>query len=124
MQYLGIPYAQPPVGKLRFMRPVTDPLPSWNDVKNATQFAPSCQQASGQLKLHEKLYKRLLPPDVPDPGFSEDCLYLNIFVPNEGMRSIVHARVGIRIYMQNSIALGVRRVYFQIAFKHEFRYIY
>ncbi|XP_071580393.1 fatty acyl-CoA hydrolase precursor, medium chain [Temnothorax nylanderi] len=85
-QYLGIPYAQSPVGKLRFTRPVTDPLPSWNDVKNATQFAPSCQQASGQLKLHERLYKRLLPPDMPDPGFSEDCLFLNIFVPSEGNR--------------------------------------
>ncbi|KAL0124205.1 hypothetical protein PUN28_006200 [Cardiocondyla obscurior] len=85
-QYLGIPYAQPPIGNLRFARPVTDPLPSWNDVKNATQFAPSCQQAPTQLKLHEKLYKRLLPPDMPDPGFSEDCLFLNIFVPNEGSR--------------------------------------
>ncbi|XP_012532823.1 carboxylesterase 5A [Monomorium pharaonis] len=85
-QYLGIPYAQPPVGKLRFTRPVTDPLPSWNGVKNGTQFAPSCPQASGQLKLHEKLYKRLLPSDISDPGFSEDCLFLNIFVPNEGNR--------------------------------------
>ncbi|XP_011643950.1 carboxylesterase 1D [Pogonomyrmex barbatus] len=85
-QYLGIPYAQPPLENLRFARPVTNPLPSWNDVRNATQFAPSCQQASGQLKLHEKLYKQLLPLDVPDPGFSEDCLFLNIFVPSEGNR--------------------------------------
>ncbi|XP_070160657.1 carboxylesterase 5A [Polyergus mexicanus] len=81
-QYLGIPYAQPPIGELRFARPVTDPLPSWDDVRNATQFAPSCQQAKGPLKLHEKLYKRLLPSDTPDPGFSEDCLFLNIFVPD------------------------------------------
>ncbi|XP_012215239.1 carboxylesterase 1C [Linepithema humile] len=83
-QYLGIPYAQPPLGDLRFARPVTDPLPSWNDVRNGTQYAPSCQQVSGRLKLHEKLYKRLLPPDMSDPGFSEDCLYLNIFVPDGG----------------------------------------
>ncbi|EFN68706.1 Acetylcholinesterase [Camponotus floridanus] len=80
-QYLGIPYAQPPKGELRFARPVTDPLPSWNEVRNATQFAPSCQQVEGPLKKHEKLYKELLS-NIPDPGFSEDCLFLNIFVPD------------------------------------------
>ncbi|KZC07983.1 PREDICTED: carboxylesterase 5A-like [Dufourea novaeangliae] len=82
IQYLGIPYAQPPLGKLRFAAPATDPLPTWSGVRNATQFAPSCQQATNRLKLHEKLYQRLLPPDQPDPGVSEDCLYLNIFVPD------------------------------------------
>ncbi|XP_014482083.1 PREDICTED: carboxylesterase 5A-like [Dinoponera quadriceps] len=83
-QYLGIPYAQPPLSELRFARPMTDPLPSWSGVRNATQFAPSCPQVTGRLKLHEKLYKQLLPPDLPDPGFSEDCLFLNIFVPDGG----------------------------------------
>ncbi|XP_043251099.1 carboxylesterase 5A-like [Colletes gigas] len=81
IQYLGIPYAQPPLGKLRFSTPVTDPLPSWNGIRNATQFAPSCQQVTNRLKLHEKHYKKLLPPDQPDPGVSEDCLYLNVYVP-------------------------------------------
>ncbi|XP_018395216.1 PREDICTED: carboxylesterase 5A-like [Cyphomyrmex costatus] len=85
-QYLGIPYAQAPIGNLRFTRPMTESLPSWNDVRNATQFAPSCPQAKGQVKFHEKLYMQLLPPDMPDPGFSEDCLFLNIFVPSEGNR--------------------------------------
>ncbi|XP_076623948.1 carboxylesterase 5A [Colletes latitarsis] len=82
IQYLGIPYAQPPLGKLRFSTPVTDSLPSWNGIRNATQFAPSCQQVTNRLKLHEKHYKKLLPPDQPDPGVSEDCLYLNVFVPD------------------------------------------
>ncbi|XP_076294153.1 carboxylesterase 1C [Lasioglossum baleicum] len=80
IQYLGIPYAQPPTGKLRFSAPVTDPLPSWSGVRNATQFAPSCQQVTNRRKLHEKLYQKLLPTDQPDPGVSEDCLYLNIFM--------------------------------------------
>ncbi|XP_034181905.2 pyrethroid hydrolase Ces2e [Osmia lignaria lignaria] len=82
IQYLGIPYALAPLGKLRFSAPVTEPLPSWNGVRNATQFAASCQQLTNRLKLHEKLYKRLLSPDQPDPGVSEDCLYLNIFAPD------------------------------------------
>ncbi|KAI4485065.1 hypothetical protein M0802_012806 [Mischocyttarus mexicanus] len=40
------------------------------------------KQVSNRLKLHEKHYARLLPPDQPDPGMSEDCLFLNIFVPD------------------------------------------
>ncbi|XP_043496205.1 acetylcholinesterase-like [Polistes fuscatus] len=82
IQYLGIPYAQPPIGQLRFSLPVTDPLPSWNGIRNASEYGPSCQQVSNRLKLHEKLYARLLPPDQPDPGMSEDCLFLNIFLPD------------------------------------------
>ncbi|KMQ89834.1 carboxylesterase 5a-like protein [Lasius niger] len=39
------------------------------------------EQVKGPIKLHEKLYKRLLS-DIPDPGFSEDCLFLNIFAPD------------------------------------------
>lgn len=81
--YLGIPYAQPPVGPLRFAAPVTDPLPSWNVNKEATSYAPSCQQIAGGRKLHEKVYLRLLPTfDEPDSGVSENCLYLNVFVPD------------------------------------------
>ncbi|KAF3430658.1 hypothetical protein E2986_08305 [Frieseomelitta varia] len=72
IQYLGIPYAQPPLGKLRFSAPVTDPLPSWKGIRNATQFAPSCQQITNRLKLHEKHYKKLLSPDQPDPGNKQD----------------------------------------------------
>ncbi|XP_015599489.1 carboxylesterase 5A [Cephus cinctus] len=82
LQYLGIPYAQPPIGPGRFSAPITNPLPSWRGNRTATQFGPSCQQVSGNKKLHEIHYIQLLPPDQPDPGFSEDCLFLNIFVPD------------------------------------------
>ncbi|XP_033214717.1 carboxylesterase 5A isoform X1 [Belonocnema kinseyi] len=54
-------------------------------MRNASQFAPSCQQPLERKKKHEKLYMRLLPSDLPDPGVSEDCLYLNIYIP-DGMR--------------------------------------
>ncbi|XP_063992237.1 carboxylesterase 5A isoform X2 [Diachasmimorpha longicaudata] len=79
--YLGIPYAQPPVGELRFRPPVTDPPVSWSDTRNATQFAPSCQQTNKFLK-HEKLFRQLLPSDFEEPEVSEDCLYLNLYVPD------------------------------------------
>lgn len=40
--FLGIPYAQPPVGKLRFRNP--EPIESWEGVKNASSFSNSCFQ--------------------------------------------------------------------------------
>ncbi|KAJ8664883.1 hypothetical protein QAD02_006545 [Eretmocerus hayati] len=82
VQYLGIPYAQPPIDQLRFAPPVTSPLPSWSGIRNASIFWPSCHQLTNRRKLHERLYLRLLPSDMPDPGHSEDCLFLNIFVPD------------------------------------------
>ncbi|KAK0168607.1 hypothetical protein PV327_002386 [Microctonus hyperodae] len=80
--YLGVPYAHPPIGQRRFTSPVTDPPVSWNGPRNATQFASSCQQVSDRRKLHENLYRRLLPSTWVDPGVSEDCLYLNLYIPD------------------------------------------
>lgn len=80
--YLGVPYAHPPVKDLRFSAPVTEPPVSWSGIRNATNFAPSCKQISGSWKLPEKLYRKLLPVDTVDPGVSEDCLYLNLYVPD------------------------------------------
>ena len=69
--FLGIPFAKPPTGWLRFRRPET-PEP-WGGVRDATRYGYSAPQAAMRL---EKLM----------PGFdvgeqSEDCLYLNVFTP-------------------------------------------
>ncbi|VDD87953.1 unnamed protein product [Enterobius vermicularis] len=53
--FLGVPYAKPPVGELRFKKP--EEVDTFNGVWDATKFAPRC------LELN----------------MSEDCLYLNIF---------------------------------------------
>ena len=66
--FLGIPYAAPPVGPLRW-KPPQPPAP-WKDAKDATQFASRCIQID--------LFKGLL---FRDPGPSEDCLYLNVWTP-------------------------------------------
>src|ERR1700759_664340 len=42
-QFLGLPYAAPPTGALRWRPP--QPPTDWNGVREATQFAPSCPQA-------------------------------------------------------------------------------
>ncbi|XP_013397365.1 carboxylesterase 5A [Lingula anatina] len=61
-RFMGIPFAKPPLGALRFMKP--QPAGNWTGVKNATKHGPSCMQTW-----------------VPDFYQSEDCLTLNVLVP-------------------------------------------
>ncbi|HCR1551611.1 TPA: carboxylesterase family protein [Pseudomonas aeruginosa] len=79
--WLGIPYAQPPVGALRWMPPV-EPKP-WTGVRAAQQFGHSCAQGG--------VYYSPAPNDAPyglavrdgfgKPVGDEDCLTLNIWSP-------------------------------------------
>jgi para-nitrobenzyl esterase len=66
-EFLGIPYAAPPVGALRWQPP--QPAASWSGVRAATQFAPHCPQVAGPFG---------------EASTSEDCLYLNVFTPAGG----------------------------------------
>ncbi|XP_039965170.1 neuroligin-4, Y-linked [Bactrocera tryoni] len=85
--YRGIPYASPPVGNLRFMPPVSAAM--WSGVKKADRFSPVCPQRLPDIanetaalermpKGRLEYLKRLLPYLQNQ---SEDCLYLNIYVP-------------------------------------------
>ncbi|MDF3828926.1 MULTISPECIES: carboxylesterase/lipase family protein [unclassified Pseudocitrobacter] len=66
----GIPFAQPPVGALRWRAP--QPVQPWSGVRQADTFSASCWQNID--------YCRELGGG--DPGrFSEDCLYLNVWSP-------------------------------------------
>ena len=47
-EFLGIPYAAPPVGALRWQPP--QPAASWSGVRDATQFAPHCPQLAVALR--------------------------------------------------------------------------
>lgn len=91
--FRGIPYASPPLGSLRFMPPVTGAL--WSGVKIADKFSPVCPQRlpdvfneTAALKRMPKgrleYLKRILPYLQNQ---SEDCLYLNIYAPAQGLRS-------------------------------------
>ncbi|EGZ15179.1 hypothetical protein PHYSODRAFT_333452 [Phytophthora sojae] len=66
--FLGMPYAQPPVGNLRFRNP--EPLNStWTDAKNATEYSPECYgYGSDQWVLGNVI--------------SEDCLTINVVRPS------------------------------------------
>ena len=67
-KFLGVPYAEPPVEKLRFKDPLAKK--AWSGTINATETPEKCVQISAF------------------PGFpvslagSEDCLYLNIYTPS------------------------------------------
>lgn len=70
-EYLGIPYAEPPVGELRFAAP--KPIEPWSGIRQATEFGATCVQPA------------LNYPDagLHRPGSDvEDCLFLNVFVPS------------------------------------------
>jgi para-nitrobenzyl esterase len=67
-RYLGIPFARPPVGELRWKAP--QPVVPWSGVRDARHFGASPVQA--------------VPfPDIVfrSSGMSEDCLYLNVWTP-------------------------------------------
>ena len=64
-EFLGLPYAAPPVGALRWQPP--QPAASWHGVREATQFAPHCPQAASPFG---------------QASTSEDCLFLNVFTPS------------------------------------------
>jgi carboxylesterase type B len=73
--FLGIPYAEPPVGKLRFRPPQKiNPGPyDWQRITNATSFGPICFQFHYRTVFGANL--------LPATNESEDCLTLNVFVP-------------------------------------------
>ncbi|KAK3111927.1 hypothetical protein LTR53_012322, partial [Teratosphaeriaceae sp. CCFEE 6253] len=73
-QWLGIPYAAPPLGDLRFAPPQA-PIPG---SVNATAFAPSCMQQYGNGST---IYTAVLREFLINGGQSEDCLYLNVWAP-------------------------------------------
>ncbi|WP_338759650.1 carboxylesterase/lipase family protein [Massilia sp. METH4] len=63
-QFLGIPYAAPPVGQLRWRAPQA--VAAWSQARNSSTFGPACAQPGGATGA---------------AGTAEDCLYLNVFTP-------------------------------------------
>lgn len=76
-RFLGIPYAQAPVGDLRWR----DPLPAkkWDAVRDATRASAACQQAAPTE------FGPYTSEFLNGPAVSEDCLYLNVWRPHGAM---------------------------------------
>ncbi|KAL1422744.1 hypothetical protein MTO96_003826 [Rhipicephalus appendiculatus] len=71
--FLGIPYAVPPTGELRFRKPV--PQPPWKNTYDATSVKDSCMQPRVPYIFY-----------IPTP-LSEDCLYLNVWTPKASSKT-------------------------------------
>lgn len=81
-RFLGIPYAQPPVGDLRLHRPLPIPrIGSSKDLFPALNFSDSCPQQNYTLPKLPDIDYSPLRGFVTKVKPSEDCLYLNVFRP-------------------------------------------
>jgi para-nitrobenzyl esterase len=65
IDFLGIPFAAPPVGDLRWRAP--QPVKRWDGVREAVAYGPACMQKTDDPKL----------------AISEDCLSLNVAIPKD-----------------------------------------
>ncbi|XP_059523986.1 liver carboxylesterase 1-like isoform X1 [Myotis daubentonii] len=75
--FLGVPFAKPPLGPLRFAPP--QPAEPWTFVKNTTSYPPMCSQDAVSAQMLSELFS-IRKENIP-LKFSEDCLYLNIYTP-------------------------------------------
>lgn len=79
--FLGIPFAAPPLGELRWRAPQPIELPGGR--VDAMRFAAACLQDGYNTEWYRKVGAAFGadPAVFRDPPFSEDCLYLNVWTP-------------------------------------------
>jgi para-nitrobenzyl esterase len=70
-EFLGVPYAAPPVGRLRWRAP--QPPAHWTGVRAATQFGSHCPQYGSKFGVG---------------SMSENCLFLNVYTPSHASRAL------------------------------------
>jgi para-nitrobenzyl esterase len=73
-RFMGIPYAQSPVGRLRWRAPL--PAPAWDGIRDASKPGAACYQAAPST------FGPYTGEFVDVPSISEDCLYLNVWRPH------------------------------------------
>ena len=77
--FKGVPYAAPPVGKMRW-KPSVDPAP-WDGIRACDQWGNACLQAVTMDDPTAGYGKEFYATGDYPPRMDEDCLYLNIWTP-------------------------------------------
>ncbi|NXK93471.1 SASB hydrolase, partial [Formicarius rufipectus] len=75
--FLGLPFAKPPLGPLRFSEP--QPPEPWKGVRDATSYPPMCLQDAAQGQYFSDVITNR--KEKVSLQVSEDCLYLNVYTP-------------------------------------------
>ncbi|HVS64274.1 MAG TPA: carboxylesterase/lipase family protein [Thermoanaerobaculia bacterium] len=93
LEFLGIPYAAPPVGDLRFEPP--QPLDPWEGIHDATTLGAPCMQMYSPSGSRTSDFTRQVQTIFPTYGEAkidnEDCLFLNVWTPaaDDGGRPVM-----------------------------------
>lgn len=88
--YKGIPYAASPVGEFRWRPP--QPVTPWEGIRDAGGYGPNCAQAGWGAA----------PGSIAE-GSSEDCLYLNLWIPS-GTKS--GAKLPVMVWIHGGAFVG------------------
>ena len=90
--FLGIPFAKPPTQHLRFRHPQT--IEEWTGIRNATTLPNSCYQ------VPDEFFGDFYGSDMwnPTTPVSEDCLYINVWVPRNPDQRIRKSAVMVWIH--------------------------
>src|SRR5262245_50397322 len=88
--WLGIPFAKPPVGELRWRAP--QPPEKWTGTRDALRVGSPCTQIAGLLS------------GIPDAKAgtvvgSEDCLYLNVFAPKGTQQEVTSRKLPVMVWI-------------------------
>ena len=78
--FLGVPFAKPPVGELRWRAP--EPPVLWSGVRQAKSFGAACSQLVTGEDGFGGIIAEAFEVERPEPlpiDYSEDCLYLNVY---------------------------------------------
>ncbi|KAK2576577.1 hypothetical protein KPH14_005247 [Odynerus spinipes] len=115
--FRGIPYAAPPIGDLRFRAPIS-PIP-WNGVKLADTYGAVCPQnypdigneTAALLQMPLGRYQQLKRLLAFLSNQSEDCLFLNLYIPGSGSHGL-EAPYAVMVYVHGeSFEWGSGNIY-------------